>query len=140
LSRQEKEEDSAKSFVDAARAFGEAQEILTNRRDQVLEPQSQKEIDNWIEASRALGKYCLGRVMLEEAKILDKKGAEEESRDKYHSASDAFRELMSETQSDQSRVELEALALFSEARSKMKDAETMMSPEHTRMRLTYSPR
>jgi len=129
LSRQEKEEDSAKSFVNAARAFGEAQEILTNRRDQVLEPQSQKEIDNWIEASRALGKYCLGRVMLEEAKILDKKGAEEESRDKYHSASDAFRELMSETQSDQSRVELEALALFSEARSKMKDAETMMSPE-----------
>jgi len=129
LSRQEKEEDSAKSFMDATRAFEEAQGIMTNRRDQVFGPQTQKEIDNWIEASRALEKYCLGRVMLEEAKILDKKGAEEESRDKYHSASDAFRELMSETQSDQSRVELEALALFSEARSKMKDAETMMSPE-----------
>jgi len=129
LSRQEKEEDSAKSFMDATRAFEEAQGIMTNRRDQVFGPQTQKEIDNWIEASRALEKYCLGRVMLEEAKILDKKGAEEESRDKYHSASDAFRELMSETQSDQSRVELEALALFSEARSKMKDAETLMSPE-----------
>ena len=129
LSRQEREEDSAGSFMSAANAFGETQATMMKKRDQVLEPQAQKELDNWLESSRTLEKYCLGRVKLEEAKILDKKGEEAESRDKYHSASDVFRELMSETQSDQSRVELEALALFSEARSKMKEAETMVSSE-----------
>ena len=129
LSRQEKEEDSAKSFTSAAKAFGEAQATLKEKRDQTLGPQEQKEIDSWLEASHSLEKYCLGRVKLEEAKILDKKGAERESRDMYHSASDDFRELTSETRSDQSRVELEALALFCEARSKMKEAETMVSPE-----------
>jgi hypothetical protein len=129
LSRHEREEDSAGSFMSAAEAFGEAQATLKTRRDQVLAQQELKDLDDWLEASRALEKYCLGRVKLEEAKILDKKGAEEESADKYHSASEAFRELMPETQSDESRVELEALALFSEARSKMKEAETRVSPE-----------
>ena len=129
LSRQEKEEDSAKSFTLAAKEFGEAQEALKEKRDQTLGPQEQKEIDNWLEASRSLEKYCLGRVKLEEAKILDKKGAEGESGDMYHSATEDFRELMSETQSAQSKVELEALALFCEARFRMKEAETMVSPE-----------
>jgi hypothetical protein len=129
LSRLEQEDDSARSFLSAAESFAEAQATLKNERDQVSGPQEQKELDNWLEASRALEKYCLGRVKLEEAKILDKKGAEEESRDKYRSASEVFRELMSETQSAQSRVELDALGLFCEARAKMKEAETMVSPE-----------
>ena len=129
LSRQEMENDSAKSFMSAAEAFGEAQAALKNKRDHVSEPQEQKELDNWLEASRALERYCLGRVKLEEAKILDKKGAEEESGEKYRSASGVFRELTSKMESAQSRVELEALALFCEARAKMKEAETMVSPE-----------
>jgi tetratricopeptide (TPR) repeat protein len=129
LSRQEKEDDSAKLFKSAAEAFVETQTSLKNKRDQISGPQEQKELDNWLEASRALEKYCLGRVKLEEAKILDKRGAEVESQDKYRSASNTFRELVSETQSAQSRVELEALGLFCEARAKMKEAETMVAPE-----------
>src|SRR5439155_1021633 len=73
--------------------------------------------------------YCQGRVKLEEAKVLDKKGDEEESGARYRSASNDFRELMSRAQTDQIRVELEALTLFSEARCRMKDAETRASPE-----------
>lgn len=129
LSRQEKENESAKSFASAAKAFSEAQTALGEKRDQTRESPEQNEIDHWLEASQSLEKFCLGRVKLEEAKILDKKGEERASGEMYHSASDDFRELVLETRSDQSRVELEALALFCDARSRMKEAEITMSPE-----------
>ena len=129
FSREEKEEDALKMFASATEAFGDAQRSLRTKRDQVAEEQERKELDDWFDASRALEKYCQGRVKLEEAKVLDKKGDEEESGARYRSASNDFRELMSEAQTDQIRVELEALTLFSEARCRMKDAETRASPE-----------
>ncbi|TMI21890.1 hypothetical protein E6H31_04705 [Candidatus Bathyarchaeota archaeon] len=129
LSREEREEDALKMFTSAAGAFREAQTSLKTKRDQLSQVQETKELDNWFDASRSLEKYCHGRVDLEEAKVLDKKGAEEESGARYRSASIDFRELMSEAQTEQIRVELEALTLFCEARSKMKEAETRASPE-----------
>ncbi|TMI09951.1 hypothetical protein E6H34_00520 [Candidatus Bathyarchaeota archaeon] len=129
LSREEKEEDALKMFASATEAFRDAQTILRTKRDQVSQAQERKELDNWYEASRALQKYCMGRVELEEAKVLDKKGKEEESGARYSSASNSFRELMSEAQTEQIRIELEALTLFCEARCKMKEAETRASPE-----------
>jgi len=129
FSREEKEEDALKMFASATEAFGDAQRSLRTKRDQVAEEQERKELDDWFDASRALEKYCQGRVKLEEAKVLDKKGDEEESGARYRSASNDFRELMSRAQTDQIRVELEALTLFSEARCRMKDAETRASPE-----------
>jgi hypothetical protein len=129
LSRGEKEEDALKLFASATEAFRDAQTSLRTKRDLVSPPQERKELDSWLDASRDLEKYCQGRVKLEEAKVLDKKGEEEESAAKYRSASIDFRELMSDAQPEQVRVELEALTLFCEARCKMKEAETRASPE-----------
>ena len=129
LSKEEKEDDALKMFASATEAFRDAQSGLRSKRDQVVQAQERKELDNWFDASRALEKYCQGRVELEEAKVLDKKGQEEESGARYRSASNDFRNLTSEAQTEQIRVELEALSYFCEARCKMKEAETRASPE-----------
>ncbi len=128
LSRQERQDASVESFTSAAESFQEAKMELENWLGRNPDFQEKQELKTWIAIADGRERYCLGRIALEEAKVLDRKGEEEASAAKYGSAFEAFRALMAEAEAEQTRRELETLALFCQAWAKMKEAETRASP------------
>ncbi len=129
LSREEKQEASIEAFSAAVSGFQDAGVKL---RDKAQEPDVhyRDELKEWLDISRGRERYSRGRIELEEARILDKKGEEEESSRKYHAAYEIFKLLHSEAPNERSRREMETLALFCEAWGKMKQAEVEASPQH----------
>ncbi len=128
-SRLEKPEPSIEAFSRAATSFQEAAADLENKVKETLAPKQRQELEEWIRISKVRERYCSGRVELEEARLLDKKGDEEASSRKYLSASQKFGALLPAAPSSQSRDEMETLMLFCEAWAKMKEAESESSPE-----------
>lgn len=129
LSRQERQAASVESFTAAVDAFKEARSAIETKLKGRPGSQETRELRGWLEVTDGRQRYCLGRVELEEAKTLDKRGDEEASSAKYRSASEVFRTLVADVTSEQSRRELETLTLVCDAWAKMKDAETKASPE-----------
>ncbi len=129
LSRQERQDASVESFTSATKTFQEAKMELENRLGRNPDLQEKEELKTWIAIADGRERYCLGRIALEEAKVLDRKGEEEASAAKYGSASEVFGALMAEAEAEQSRRELETLSLFCQAWAKMKEAETRASPD-----------
>ncbi len=128
-SRQERQHASIESFNAAAKTFREAKTELESRLGEGPGFQEKQELNDWLEITEGRARYSLGRVELEEAKILDKRGEVEASSRKYRSASHTFGALLAGSEVEQSRRELETLTLVCDAWAKMKEAEAKASPE-----------
>ncbi len=129
LSRRESHGESIETFSAALKHFQETNRDLKDNLNMSGDSPENHELRDWIKVTDGRERYCLGRIALEEGKVLDKKGMAEESSTKYQSASSIFSELLSETPSEQIRSEVETLMLFCEAWAKMKEAEAEASPE-----------
>ena len=129
LSRQERHDASVESFTAAANAFHESRDELEGLPNESLIVHGKEEMKNWVWITEGRQRYCQGRIDLEEAKILDKRGEEEASGRKYLSASQVFRVLLTGARSEQDRNEFETLVLFCDGWAKMKEAETKGTPE-----------
>jgi hypothetical protein len=130
-SRQEKQAESIESFTAAANAFRQTRTDLEKElaEEKGSQKKNDQELRGWLSISTGRERYCLGRIELEEAKSLDRKGEREASAAKYGSASQSFKIMMADARGEQSQRELETLALFCQAWSKMKEAEAAASPD-----------
>ncbi len=129
MSRQERHETALQFFNEAVKAFQETRTELARTVREGPGSHEMQELKTWLDVTHGRERYCQGRATLEEAKVLDQKGDEEESARKYRSASEIFRGLLGETPAEESRREMETLMLFCEAWAKMKQAETEASVE-----------
>ncbi len=129
LSRQERQEASIESFSEAVKTFREAKSDMHTRLGENFEPRESEELTTWHRVTDGRERYCQGRIELEEAKTLDRRGDEEASSTKYLSAAEIFKALLAEAETEQARKELETLVLLCEAWGKMKKAEAIASPE-----------
>ncbi len=129
LSRQERQDASIESLTAAVNAFRESREELFSKMMESASPLEEEELREWVRITDGRQTYCLGKIDLEEARILDRKGEVESSGAKYQSASQFFRELVAGARTGQDRSEFEILANFSEGWAKMKEAESRVSPE-----------
>ncbi len=129
LSRQEIHEEAAQSFQNAAIGFDDHVVLLKSRLSGVRISEEKQELENWLNISIARGKYCRSRVAIEEASLYDQREDEEASSTRYRSALGILRDLLDGAVEEQSKRELETLALFCEARAQMLDAEVKSSPE-----------
>ena len=129
LSRQERQHASIESFNASQGTLREAVEDLEQRLQTTTASQERHELKEWAVISRTRMKYGLGRAQLEEAKLLDSRGEEEESSRKYHTASETFQSLLSETEDEATRGELETMRLSCDAWATLKLAELRASPE-----------
>ncbi len=127
FSSHEKLEQALETFGEARREFQEAKADLERALAKGPGAQEHRELADWIKITEGREKYSTGREELEEAKVLDRKGDEEGSLGKYTSAAESFRGLLSSL--EQTRGELDTLALFCEAWVTMKQAERKASPE-----------
>jgi KaiC/GvpD/RAD55 family RecA-like ATPase len=127
LSRKESSLKSAEIFRKAAELFAEAQGTIRVELSRIEKADERDLAKRLIEASDRRRKYSIGRIAVEEARILDRQGDHDASSRKYRSAAETFQEIV-ETESEQTRKELKPLVFLCQAWQKMMMAEAKASP------------
>ncbi len=127
LSRKESCTKSIEAFKKAIELFREVKRTLRIELDRIEKADEKDLAKRLIEASDTRGKYCLGRITLEEAKILDKQGDHTASSQKYGSAAETFQKI-AKVESEQTCKEVKPLIYLCQAWEKMMMAEARASP------------
>jgi hypothetical protein len=128
LSRKEQGEEAIKAFEYASKLFTETKKSVQTQLSKIEDNDEKQMATGMIKASDVRKEYCEGRIAVEEAKILDKKGDHYSSSEKYGSAADAFEKMSHELESEQDRKELRLIISLSRAWQKMTLAEARSSP------------
>ena len=127
LSRKESSIESAEAFKKATELFGEAKRTLRAKLDAIENADEKDSAERLIKASDTRRKYCLGRINVEEAKILDRQGDHTASSKKYGAAAEIFEKVV-EVASEQTCIELKPLIYLCQAWQRMMMAEARVSP------------
>lgn len=128
LSRKEESEEACKAFGEAAKLFGQSEESIRTKLDKIEDTPEKTMAAGLAKASELRREYCIGRIVLEEARILDKKGDHYSSSEKYGRAASMFDQITRALETDQEKKELELITTLSLAWQKMTRAETEGSP------------
>ncbi len=129
MSHLEKHSSSIELFSDSASLFKEARGDMESRLKDGSPSRESDELRYWLSIADGREKYCQGRVLLEEAEALDKKGEKSSSSRKYRAAAETFAGLAQNTRTPRERVEFETLEKFCEALGSMKEGEAKASPK-----------
>ena len=127
LSRKENNKESIETFEKSIKFFQESKRILAFKLGSLDKPDEQSLVRRLIEASEVREEYSRGRMTIEEAKILDKKGDHIASSDKYDEAAGLFQRIAL-MDSGQGGREAKPLVYLCRAWQKMTSAEARGSP------------
>ncbi len=128
LSRREQSEEAIKAFEQASGLFSETEKSLQTQLTKIEEKDEKQMAANMIKASHLRRDYCIARIVLEEARILDKKGDHFFSSRKYGSAAEAFEKITAVLAGGQEQRELRLFVILSRAWERMTGAESEASP------------
>jgi KaiC/GvpD/RAD55 family RecA-like ATPase len=128
LSRKEQGEEAFSAFEKAAKLFDETKESLQNEFGKIENIDEKIMARNLIKSADQRREYCMGRIALEEARILDKKGDHYSSSEKYGSAAEVFEKVTQALETEEDRKELKLILTLSKAWQKMTCAEADASP------------
>ena len=126
LSRSERIDEAREAFLKAARLYEKARELIEIKCDKPLDRKEKEMAIALLEASEKKHEYCCGRVVLEEAKIQDRKGDHLNSSRKYELAAKIFESVAIDAEEPGRRQLLSAFYLC-QALAKMKLAEETKS-------------
>ena len=129
LSRREQTEEAKDLFLKAAKLFAEAKKSIQAKLEKIEDKDEKELLVNLAEASDVREEYCLGRIALEEAKILDKQGDHAASSRKYGSATEKFQKATDAMKDESDRQELEPIVYLCQAWQTMTRAEAEASPD-----------
>jgi len=129
LSRKERSEEALQAFKEAAKLFSETKRSLQAKLAKIENVDEKQTATNMLKAMDTRREYCAARTMLEEAKILDKKGEHNPSSEKYGKAVEKFEEISQVLESDEERREIKSIISLSRAWQKMMLADARASPE-----------
>ena len=128
LSRKERAEEAMQSFEHAAKLFNESKESLQQQLSKIDNPDEKQMTINMVKATELRHRYCMARIAIEEAKILDKKGDHSSSSEKYTSAAEILQEITQTLESEHERKEFKLITTLSRAWAKMTQAEAEEAP------------
>jgi tetratricopeptide (TPR) repeat protein len=128
LSKNDQCEEAIKIFENASKLFGETKKTLQVQLRKIEDFDEKQMATSMIKSSDLRQEYCKGRVALEEAKLLDKKGDHFASSRKYGSAAETFEKIGQTLESEQERKEFRSIISLSRAWQKMTLAEAESSP------------
>jgi uncharacterized repeat protein (TIGR01451 family) len=129
LSRNEHAEEAKARFEQAAQQFLEAKESLKTRLSTIEDRDEEAMVSGLVTASAVRRDYCLGRVALEEAKILDRQGRHAASSRRYAAAAETFQNTVDAMAQEADRQELRPLIYLSRAWQQMTRAEAEAAPD-----------
>ena len=126
LSRREQTEEARDLFKQSAELFAESKRTFQAKLEKI-EVRDEKEMTaELVKASDIRREYCLGRIALEKAKILDRHGDHTTSSEKYGSAAEMFQKI-AKAEPERSRKELQPIIYLCQAWQKMMMAEAKAS-------------
>jgi len=128
LSRKEKSEEAIRAFEEAAKLFSETKKSIQAELGRIEDKDEKRMATSLVKAAGLRREYCIGRIALEEAKVLDKKGDHYSSSQKYGSAAETFEKITQALELEQDRREIKIITTLSRAWQKMTLAETEASP------------
>ena len=129
LSRGEKTHEAKDFFQQAAKLFREAKKSIEGRLEKI-EVRDEKEMAaELVKASDIREEYCIGRIALEEAKILGRQGEYVASSRKYGFAAERFEKAVEATDRELDRQELRLIVSLCRAWQMMARAEAEASPD-----------
>ncbi len=129
LSRRDLAQESIEAFEEAGACFSQCILSLQSEADRIGDPDEMQLVSNLTRAAQLRSEYCAGRVVLEEAKILDVKGDHYSSSEKYAQATERFEGIASKVESEQTRVELQLIIALSSAWHIVTKAEAEAAPQ-----------
>jgi len=129
LSRREQTEEAKDLFQQAAQLFAEAKKSIQAKLEKIESKDEKELLVNLTEASDIREEYCLGRIALEEARILDKQGNHAASSRKYGSATEKFQKATDAMKDESDRQELKPIICLCRAWQMMTRAEAEASPD-----------
>jgi KaiC/GvpD/RAD55 family RecA-like ATPase len=127
LSRFDKSKESIESLETAVRFLRESKITLEAELQRIDKKDEKNLVERLIEASAAREDFCSGRIAIEEAKILDRKGTHIGSSEKYEAAAMIFQKISGDY-SEQVAKEAKPLYLLCQAWQKMTLAQARNSP------------
>jgi hypothetical protein len=127
-SRKERIEEAIKAFQQAHQLFNQAKTPLEAQLSKIEDADEKKMVVNLVKATALRGEYCMARIALEQARIMDREGDHYSSSEKYGLAAEAFEKIGQELESDQERKEVKFTVNLSRAWQKMTLAEAKSSP------------
>ena len=128
LSRKEQTEEAVKAFESAVSLFIETKRSLQTQLEKIENPDEKQMATNMVRATDTRREYCMARVSLEEARVLDKEGDHYRSSEKYSSVVEALEKIIQALQSEQEQKEFKQIMVLSKAWQKMTLAEAEASP------------
>ncbi len=129
LSRKERSEEALQAFEQATRLFEETKKSIQDGLAKIEDPNEKQMVTQIVNATDTRREYCLARIAIEEAKILDKKGDHHASSEKYCSAAETLQKIAQTVQSEQDKKEFSLIITLSQAWAKMTQAEAEGSPD-----------
>ncbi len=127
LSRREQTEEATVLFHRATDLFEEAKETIEIKLGTIQEKEERDLLLSFAQASDTRRDYCLGRIALEEARILDRQGDHASSMRRYRSAAEKFQMIAGTSEED--KRELQPLVCLCKAWQKMTQAEVEASAD-----------
>ncbi len=128
LSRREESQEAIQAFKEAARLFQEGKRTLQAEIARIENPDEKQMATKLARAADLRQEYCKARIVLEEAKLLDRKGDHYFSSEKYGLAAEAFEKTAQALESEQTRQEFKLIISLSKAWQMMTRAEAQASP------------
>ena len=128
-SRNEQCEKAIELFQESSNLFSSAKKSIEDKIDSIGVKDEADMAADLIAASDLRRDYCLGRVALEEAKILDRRGEHVASSRKYGAAAQSFLQIVEAMESESERSQIRPLHSLCLAWQKMTQAEAKASPD-----------
>ncbi len=129
LSRREQTEQARDFFQQAANLFVDAQKSIQTKSEKIESKDEKEILANLAKASNIRREYCLGRIALEEAKILDRQGNHAASSKKYGSAIEKFQHVAGAMEDEADRQEIKPIVCLCQAWQMITRAEAEASPD-----------
>ncbi|MFX1554962.1 MAG: hypothetical protein ACFFBV_13625 [Promethearchaeota archaeon] len=129
LSRKEQTQEAKTLFQQAAELFQEAKKSIQAKLEKIEDKEEKTMVAELVKASDIRHEYCLGRIALEEARILDRQGDHAASSRKYGYAAEKFQEVADAIEHEMNRQELHPIIDLSQAWQMMTQAEAEASPD-----------
>ena len=129
FSRKEKTEQAKHTFQEALKQFSLAEQSIKQKLEEITSEDEKNMIDRLLKASDLRGKYCKTRILIEEAKLLDKEGKHRQSSRNYEKVAQSISIIVEKIDFDSERKELKYVAILCQAWGKMAIAEETSSAE-----------
>ncbi|TRO55098.1 tetratricopeptide repeat protein, partial [Candidatus Bathyarchaeota archaeon] len=129
LSRKENAQLAKETFQKAVDQFSNAKESLKQKIDEITSTDEKEMAQRLFKGSDLRRKYCQARILIEEAKLLDREGKHLQSSKKYGKAAQIISVIVDKIDAETEHKELEYVTILCRAWRKMAMAEERTSAE-----------